>query len=466
MSVPLQIPQHDLDVLQDALSSVKLRISTRPYVHGRSACVGWSDVRQAKRIAKFTQLPEVVNVQRLANKLIAKFYPGFQWTSLMLNKDSVAAAHQDKNNVNFSVAIVIFPGSKHPLDGALFSTDHGVICPANHMNMFNGNEEHYNESYEGSPRWSIIAFHHKSWARSQQWHADFLLDLEYNLPKTDDKGDDKGEDKDKDDDKDKDENEDEDPFIDDTGDEEEDCDDACDVVLNIEHMLGNTIKVFALPTDTMLVVKGYIRNKTNIRRDRQQLVLGLLLLEDTNTVSDYMLDAESNIKLILDMSAAAAGVKKTIQKNAKKLKSLQQELDDGAATLTETAQKDPDLKILDARIKAIIDAPNALKDAVFKMTLPDLMEFKEEYSKTSNLKTRGDMMAGIIFSTQAIEELDKRANAYSEIKDLLTSVAQVVYERNYAGTKSNKNTFADVMSERSNELAGVKKKTTAEARII
>ena len=185
MSVPLQIPQHDLDVLQDALSSVKLRISTRPYVHGRSACVGWSDVRQAKRIAKFTQLPEVVNVQRLANKLIAKFYPGFQWTSLMLNKDSVAAAHQDKNNVNFSVAIVIFPGSKHPLDGALFSTDHGVICPANHMNMFNGNEEHYNESYEGSPRWSIIAFHHKSWARSQQWHANFLLDLEYNLPKKD-----------------------------------------------------------------------------------------------------------------------------------------------------------------------------------------------------------------------------------------------------------------------------------------
>ena len=300
MSVPLQIPQHDLDVLQDALSSVKLRISTRPYVHGRSACVGWSDVRQAKRIAKFTQLPEVVNVQRLANKLIAKFYPGFQWTSLMLNKDSVAAAHQDKNNVNFSVAIVIFPGSKHPLDGALFSTDHGVICPANHMNMFNGNEEHYNESYEGSPRWSIIAFHHKSWARSQQWHADFLLDLEYNLPKNDDKG----EDKDKDDDKDKDENEDDDPFIDDTGDEEEDCDDACDVVLNIEHMLGNTIKVFALPTDTMLVVKGYIRNKTNISRDRQQLVLGQLLLEDTNTVSDYMLDAESDIKLVLNMSAA------------------------------------------------------------------------------------------------------------------------------------------------------------------
>ena len=45
----------------------------------------------------------------------------------------------------------------------------------------------------------------------------------------------------------------------------------------------------------------------------------------------------------------------------------------------------------------------------------------------------------------------------------MTSVAQVVYERYYAGAnKSNKNTFVDLMAERVNALAGVKKKGTEE----
>ena len=457
MSVPLQIPQHDLDVLQDALSSVKLRISTRPYVHGRSACVGWSDVRQAKRIAKFTQLPEVVNVQRLANKLIAKFYPGFQWTSLMLNKDSVAAAHQDKNNVNFSVAIVIFPGSKHPLDGALFSTDHGVICPANHMNMFNGNEEHYNESYEGSPRWSIIAFHHKSWARSQQWHADFLLDLEYNLPKTDDKGDDKGEDKD--DDKDKDENEDEDPFIDDTGDEEEDCDDAGDVVLNIEHMLGNTIKVFALPTDTMLVVKGYIRNKTNIRRDRQQLVLGQLLLEDTNTVSDYMLDAESDIKLVLDMSAAAGKVKNTKAKD-KKTAGLYREMQDGAQAFIQAEAFDKDAGKWRLLIKGFLDDPNAILAMINRLTLPDLVILSSAYNSTTNVQDRYKALGAALYG-EMWKNATERKDLYAEIFETMTSSVGYIYEKNYAGShRQHKNTVSCHLQVQLNKLAGVSKTDT------
>jgi hypothetical protein len=63
-----------------------------------------------------------------------------------------------------------------------------------------------------------------------------------------------------------------------------------------------------------------------------------------------------------------------------------------------------------------------------------------------------------------IDELDQRAISYGEIKDLLTTIAQVVYERNYAGTnKSNKNTFVDLMTERANSLAGVKKKSATEA---
>ena len=79
------------------------------------------------------------------------------------------------------------------------------------------------------------------------------------------------------------------------------------------------------------------------------------------------------------------------------------------------------------------------------------------------MKTRGDMMAVVLFGKPSVEDLDKRATAYAEIKELLTSIAQVVYERKYAGAnKSNKNTFADLMTERVNALAGVKKKGAEE----
>ena len=480
------VPAEDLDLVLLVLRKhiAEIPRSNRKYVKGRTLYLGCLQSKIAD--ATFTDMGREIVTALLP--LLHRFFPNFPVSSIAINYNTRSTWHSDGRNKFLSAIMSL---GMHTGGNLLVLQETGTpglqpdqLIIKDRITIFDGQKLHCNTDYIGEERWSCVFFVHHTALQLPLAIVNDLHTLGFLIPQratpwsvgavattdaddahvatasssaggagdfNDEIGNEGGHD---------------DPF-DDGDDGDEGCDDDGNIVLNIEHMLQGVIQVSVFPTDSVITVKGYIRNKCNINRSRQHLVLDDEELDDNGTVEDYGLTKESNLKLVLGVFAAAGGVKKTIQKNKiseKKMKGLQQDLEDGAELLAKMVVKDPELKFLTATIKKTLDAPNALKDAVFKVTLPDLMEFKEEYVKTTNTKTRGDMMAALLFGKGVIDELDQRAISYGEIKDLLTTIAHVVYERNYAGThKSNKNTFVDLMTERASSLAGVKKKSATEA---
>ena len=501
---------------------VRVKKSNRSYISGRSMMLGWTDIVARRRISQRTLQEKNCHLQKVVNRVVRENFVGFEWCSMMVTWQTHSRPHTDDGNVGMSVVLVL--GDVPMGQGELFytgSTDenHVLIARCNQMSLLDGHQEHHTSDYDdlSYTRYSVICFTHKSFKFATDAHRGVLASLGYNLPvmylplkldladilqqrrneqffqervvfqgtptspssdgeaegddgelhtspSSDGEAGSGGDDNDNSDPSDKGGD---DPF-DDSDDGDEGCDDDGDIVLNIEHMLQGVIQVSVFPTDSVIVVKGYIRNKCNINRSRQHLVLDDEELDDNGTVEDYGLTKESNLKLVLGVFAAAGGVKKTIQKNKnidKKMKGLQQELVDGAALLEEAAKKDRDLKELTTRIKNILDHTNALKEALFKLPLPDLLVFQGEYHGTNNMKPRCDMMRDLLFGKKVAEALQTRAQTYEDITELLSTVASVVYETHYGGShNAKKNTFADLMKERAEELAGVKKGAKAPTR--
>ena len=67
----------------------------------------------------------------------------------------------------------------------------------------------------------------------------------------------------------------------------------------IKTLQGKTITLEVSDTDTIATLKGKIQDIEGITADQQRLVFNGKQLEDTNTIADYNIQADSNIHLVL-----------------------------------------------------------------------------------------------------------------------------------------------------------------------
>ena len=167
--------------LRCILESIPLKLSSRPYVQGLSACFGASSSggrSPAPLIASGTMAN--ADAIRNLNKALQRmecFPKGFAFTSLQLGRNQLVDPHTDRNNLGPSLAFSCgsFRGGDLVVDGRKYVTKDKCV-------PFDGRLEHYVEPFSPSDRSSLIAFTHSLWEQLEAKDIAILKDLSFPLP--------------------------------------------------------------------------------------------------------------------------------------------------------------------------------------------------------------------------------------------------------------------------------------------
>ena len=238
------------------------------------------------------------------------------------------------------------------------------------------------------------------------------------------------------------------PEGDDDNPEDEDPSDDDDNLMQIfvKTPNGNVITLDVEASDTTAIVKTIIKNKEAFPKNQQRLIYHDLQLEDSFTLSDYNIQKESELTLLLGIKGG--GGRQLVKKPTKKdiiEKKKQQMKDDLSKISTEIANS--------RLVKGInISAEQFLKDIgegktleaykklIKKMSSEDIDACQQFCHKSgSDADWKVKKLAPIIFKAQKIEDL---MNEFSAILEGLVSV--LIYAHNKGNEEGRRFTLTDL----------------------
>ena len=175
----VELPADGVARLRAALDTVKWPSSPREYVPGQGFCIGATQSYQGAYISMPRNEQEDCVEQ--VNQLIGGLgFPGFHWSSLQFNCNTVSKPHRDANNLGLSLIIILgdYKGGSFHADDRGIHTRSGD--PATAV-FIQGQHVHRSDEFEGQ-RYSIVAFMHKAFYDLQPRARSVLGDYCFQVP--------------------------------------------------------------------------------------------------------------------------------------------------------------------------------------------------------------------------------------------------------------------------------------------
>ena len=125
----LHLPNHASDALRTTLTDFVWTRQRRPTVSGDGMCFGAS-MTPTGPILMGLRNPKSRTLVRTINEQLRAFAPpGASWTSIQINRNSVASPHEDKGNTGLSMIVLIgsFTGGHSSWDTKPLSSRGGVV---------------------------------------------------------------------------------------------------------------------------------------------------------------------------------------------------------------------------------------------------------------------------------------------------------------------------------------------------
>ena len=125
----LHLPNHASDALRATLTDFVWTSQRRPTVSGDGMCFGAS-MTPTGPILMGLRNPKSRSLVRNVNEQLRAFAPpGASWTSIQINRNSVASPHEDKGNTGLSMIVLIgsFTGGHSSWDTIPLSSRGGVV---------------------------------------------------------------------------------------------------------------------------------------------------------------------------------------------------------------------------------------------------------------------------------------------------------------------------------------------------